>query len=142
MADERVGPAPRAPVETRRAGRDHSAEIRRLTTLVEISQALAGTLDFKAGLHPVLEILERHHHAVRSSFTILQPETAELASEASIGLSAAGRRARYRLGEGVTGRVVESGRPVVVPQVSREPMFLRRADKVDFLLNPALILED
>ncbi len=129
MGDERVGPASRAPAETRRAGRDHSAEIRKLTTLVEISQALAGTLNFKGGLHPVLEILERHHHAVRSSVTILQPDTAELAIEASIGLSAAGRRARYRLGEGVTGRVVESGRPVVVPQISREPMFLRRADK-------------
>ena len=38
-----------------------------------------------------------------------------------------GQRARYRVGEGVTGRVVESCKPVIVPQVSREPMFLNRA---------------
>ncbi len=31
------------------------------------------------------------------------------------------------VGEGITGKVVESGRPVIVPRVSREPQFLRRA---------------
>ena len=36
-------------------------------------------------------------------------------------------RIRYRLGEGITGRVVQSGKPVVVPQASREPLFLDRA---------------
>ena len=35
-------------------------------------------------------------------------------------------RTRYRVGEGITGRVVQSGRPVVVPRVSREPLFLNR----------------
>ena len=34
-------------------------------------------------------------------------------------------RVRYRLGEGITGRVVESGKPIVVPRVSREPAFLQ-----------------
>jgi Nif-specific regulatory protein len=35
------------------------------------------------------------------------------------------------LGEGITGRVVETGKPIVVPKVSREPMFLNRAGKRD-----------
>ena len=44
-----------------------------------------------------------------------------------MGVAAAqARKARYRLGEGITGRVVASGKPVVVPQVSREPLFLNR----------------
>jgi Nif-specific regulatory protein len=34
---------------------------------------------------------------------------------------------RYRLGEGITGQVVQSGKPIVVPRVSREPAFLNRA---------------
>ena len=34
---------------------------------------------------------------------------------------------RYRVGEGITGKVVESGKPIVVPRVSREPAFLNRA---------------
>ena len=37
------------------------------------------------------------------------------------------KAARYRLGEGITGRVVESGKAIVVPRVSREPLFLNRA---------------
>ena len=34
---------------------------------------------------------------------------------------------RYRVGEGITGKVVQTGKPMVVPRVSREPMFLNRA---------------
>jgi Nif-specific regulatory protein len=117
------------PAESLPARRDHSAEIRKLTTLVEIGQALSGTLNFRTALSPVLEILERHHHVVRSAVTLVDADTRELVIEASTGLTAQGRRARYRVGEGITGRVVESGRPVVVPRISSEPMFLRRADR-------------
>ena len=34
---------------------------------------------------------------------------------------------RYRVGEGITGQVVATGKPIVVPRVSREPKFLSRA---------------
>src|SRR6267142_2199455 len=39
----------------------------------------------------------------------------------------ASRVVSYRLGEGITGKVVQSGKPIVVPRVSREPAFLHRA---------------
>ena len=106
---------------------DQSGEIRKLTTLVEISQALSGTLDQKAALHRVLEILENHHGFVSSAVTLLRPDSREIYIEAACGLTPEGRRVRYRLGEGITGRVVESGKPVVVPQASNEPLFLGRA---------------
>src|SRR5262245_43404183 len=108
-------------------GTDQTGEIRKLTTLVEISQALSGTLDQKAALHRVLEVLESHHSFVSSVVMLLRPDSSEIYIEAACGLTAEGRRARYRLGEGISGRVVESGKPVVVPQASREPLFLGRA---------------
>ena len=37
--------------------------------------------------------------------------------------------ATFSLGEGITGRVVQSSKPIVVPRVSREPMFLRRTSE-------------
>jgi Nif-specific regulatory protein len=40
------------------------------------------------------------------------------------------RRTRYKVGEGIIGRVVESGKPMVVPQVSQEPLFLDRTGVV------------
>ena len=121
----------------RRAGRSASLEtndprgatkeIRRLSSLIEISQALAATLNLSVALPQALDILERHHRVVRSAITLLDEETGELTIKVSSGLSPEGQRARYRLGEGITGRVVESGKPIVVPEVSREPLLLNRA---------------
>ena len=102
-------------------------ETRELASLLEISRTLSGTSRVKAGLRETLEILERDHGAFRSCVTLLREGCQELCIEASIGLSADGQTVRYLLGEGVTGRVVQTGKPVVVPQVSREPDFLNRA---------------
>jgi Nif-specific regulatory protein len=104
-----------------------SDEVRRLGALLEIGQALSGTLNLTGALHRVLEILEQVHGAIRSTITLIEPETGHLTIAASNGIAPDGQRARYRVGEGITGRVVESGRPIVVPQVSREPLFLHRA---------------
>ena len=38
---------------------------------------------------------------------------------------------RYQLGEGITGRVVKSGRPMIVPRISEEPHFLHRSGTRD-----------
>jgi len=101
-------------------------EARRLSTLLEVSQALSGTLNLKASLHRVLEILARHHGAVRGFVSILHAD-GDLRVEASDGIDDGTRAARYRVGEGITGKVVQSGKPIVVPRVSREPSFLHRA---------------
>src|SRR5438046_9245056 len=47
-------------------------EARRLSSLLEVSQALSGTLDLKGSLHRVLEILARHHGAVRGTVSRLE----------------------------------------------------------------------
>ncbi|HKP86711.1 MAG TPA: sigma 54-interacting transcriptional regulator [Blastocatellia bacterium] len=104
-----------------------TGEIRKLSTLLEVSQALSGTLNLRAALHRVLEILEQHHGMIRSAVTLLHEDADDLQIEASNGITTDGQRARYKLGEGITGRVVESGKHVVVPQVSHEPLFLNRA---------------
>jgi Nif-specific regulatory protein len=106
---------------------DQTSEIKKLSTLLEVSQALSGTLNLKAALHRVLEILEQQHGMIRSAVMLLNEEKNELTIEAANGITADGQRQRYRLGEGIMGRVVESGKPIVVPMVSREPLFLHRA---------------
>jgi len=106
---------------------DQTSEIKKLSTLLEVSQALSSTLNLKAALHRVLEILEQQHGMIRSAVMLLNEEKNELTIEAANGITADGQRQRYRLGEGIMGRVVESGKPIVVPQVSREPLFLHRA---------------
>ena len=101
-------------------------EVRRLTTLLEVSQALQSTPDLRQALLRVLEKLEAHHDVLRSAVALLDPDSGEIAVEAALGVTTEGHRARYRLGEGITGRVIATGRPIVVPAVSREPLFLHR----------------
>src|SRR3954466_6165381 len=101
-------------------------EVRRLSTLLEVSQALSGTLNLKSSLHRVLEILARHHGAVRGIVSVLE-DNGDLRVEAADGIGDASRLVRYRIGEGITGKVVQSNKPIVVPRVSREPAFLHRA---------------
>jgi Nif-specific regulatory protein len=124
-----------------------SGEKKQLTTLVAVSQALASTLHLEAALHRVLELLERQHAMFPSIVTLLQGEAAELTITAAHGLTSRGKQTRYRLGEGITGRVTETGKPIIVPRVSHEPMFLNRAaerknlDKQDrtFICVPVVI---
>jgi Nif-specific regulatory protein len=99
---------------------------RHLGTLLEIGSALSAALSARAAFQRVLEVLEKHHDIMRGTVTVLDRDSGEIRVEASVGLGDAGRGAHYRLGEGITGRVVETGKPIVVPQVSREPMFLNR----------------
>ena len=103
------------------------ADVRKLAMLMEVSQALTGTLNLSAGLYGVLEVVERRCGAVRAAVTLLEEESGLLAVEASLGYTPGRSRIRYRLGEGITGAVAESGVPAVVPKVSREPRFLHRA---------------
>jgi Nif-specific regulatory protein len=109
--------------------RNRVTELRRSETLVEISQAFAAAEELTRALFRVLEMLERHHDVVKAAFMFRDPDTDELAIEAGIGIPADGMRARYKLGEGIVGRVVQSARPIVVPDVSREPLFLNRASR-------------
>ena len=135
--DGRVAPT-NGMSRTMTAAVDQTGEIKKLTTLVEVSQTLSGALNLKPALHRLLEILERHHSMVRSAVTLLNENTGELYIEAANGHTAESRSVRYRLGEGITGRVVQSGKHIVVPQISREPLFLNRAAQRKDLINQEL----
>jgi len=112
-------------------GMDDVAKIKskRLTALLEVSQALGSTLDTRAAVEKVLEILDRELGMKRGAIAVLEGE-GDLKIQYAYGLSEGERqRGRYKVDEGITGKVVASGRPIVVPQVSREPLFLYRARK-------------
>jgi len=102
-------------------------EVRKLSTLVEIGWILAEETILKVALARALETLGRHHGIVRSFVMLLDVDSEKLRVEASYGLDEEiAHRITYRLGEGVVGRVAQSGKPVVVPQTSREPLLLNR----------------
>jgi Nif-specific regulatory protein len=102
--------------------RDHTNEIRRLSTLLEVSQALSGVLNLKAALHSVLDILERRHQVAGGAVLLVDRDTKDPHAEATNGMRLPGQRGRGRgEGSGITDRILDSGKAVVVPRVSQEP---------------------
>ena len=119
-----------------------------LSLLYDITQTLATAGPLDRNLQQILSILAQNLGMERGTITILKPETQEIHIEVAHGLTAeARRRGRYKLGEGITGRVVETGEPMVVPRVSQEPRFLNRTrsrgsqdkDELSFICVPIKI---
>lgn len=111
-------------------------EIIELTTLYEISKAVHSSIDLGTITREVLKILHEQMGMERGTLTLLDSRTGDLIIEVAHGL---GRReierGRYRIGEGITGKVVEAGEPIVVPNVGDEPLFLNRTGSRDLKRN-------
>jgi Nif-specific regulatory protein len=103
-----------------------SEDALRLSPLLELSHALAAS-DIRASLPRALEILAEAFGALNGAILLADEEGKGLRIEASQGLSRqAAERAHYKAGEGINGRVLVSGKAVVLPQASQEPLFLDR----------------
>lgn len=104
-----------------------SEELAQITCLYEITKVLASSMDLRDCLQRTVEILAEHTEMKNGTVTIYNPVTGELAVEVAHGLTAEARkRGKYKIGEGITGRVVASGDPIIVPQISEDPRFLNR----------------
>lgn len=102
-------------------------EILEVTTLFEISKAINASIDLGESMREILRILHEQMGMERGTLTLLDAGTKELIIEVAHGLGKDEiKRGRYRIGEGITGKVVEAGEPIVVPNVGNEPLFLNR----------------
>ncbi|MDZ7641787.1 MAG: sigma 54-interacting transcriptional regulator [Desulfurivibrio sp.] len=96
-----------------------------LACLYQITRELASSAELHASLKQVLAILSRDKGLNNGAVTIINPFTGQIETEVAHGLTEEGqRRGIYQVGEGITGRVVASGAPIVVPRISEEPLFL------------------
>src|SRR5436305_12919858 len=98
-----------------------TGEIRKLTSLLEVSQALANATNFKASLHRVLEILEKSHDAVRSAIALESGDNLPLTVVAMLGGGRDKAWASGVPGGAIARQVFATGRPEVVPRIGREP---------------------
>jgi len=98
-----------------------------IACLYEITKAIYTTLDLRKALYKVLDLMSEHLGMNRGSIALLNRDTSEIHIEVAHGISISERtKGRYKLGEGVTGRVIETGRPMAVPKIDDEPLFLDR----------------
>ncbi|MDR0402528.1 MAG: sigma 54-interacting transcriptional regulator [Treponema sp.] len=99
-----------------------------LELLFDIARTFDKHVELKAALGPLLSLLELRAGLTWGMVTLLDRSSGLLKIEEAYGLTPEEKaRGRYRLGEGLIGRVFESGIPVTVPDLSKEGHFLNRA---------------
>jgi Nif-specific regulatory protein len=106
----------------------HSARDREgLRLLFEISNLLSGPAGIEETLKPVLDRIAACLGIIRGMITILNRANGEIAIAEAWGLDDSQKlKGRYSLGEGITGRVIETGNPVALKRIADEPRFLNR----------------
>jgi len=114
-----------------------------LNVLYKISQTTSARQhNISELLNEVLQIMGTDMGVLRGTLALRKPGTDILNIEASSGLSNSEiQRGQYKLGEGVTGRVAQTGKPELVPNISQSPDFLNRTkarddDKTAFICVP------
>ncbi|HDZ44793.1 MAG TPA: GAF domain-containing protein, partial [Phycisphaerae bacterium] len=79
----------------------------------------------RSTLAEILDVLDSELGMRRGTIMLLSPDEQELRIEVAHDLADGRRRnIRYAAGEGITGQVIRTGRPAVVPKISQEPAFL------------------
>jgi len=102
-----------------------------LAAIYEVSKILSSSFDLRKTLREVLNVLSSYLKMPRSMVTLVH-ESDELHVFGASGLSIeAMQRTQYRVGEGITGRIMKTGVPIVVPDISKEPNFLNRTGARD-----------
>jgi Nif-specific regulatory protein len=108
-------------------GGDECYGVKELKLLFEISERLISSRELNKDLTPILRLVVEHLGAERSFITIFNRKISRIAIEAAWGLSSSQQaRGSYNLGEGVTGRVVELGQPVVISEISKSRLFINK----------------
>ena len=102
-------------------------ELDELNLLFDIARTLDRHVELKEALGPLLDLLELRAGLTRGMVTLLDRAEGVLKIEEAHGLSPAEKqRGRYRLGEGLIGRVFESGLAIQVPDLAKDPRFINR----------------
>ena len=114
-----------------RANRIVDPEIRRevseLALLFDISQRLDQSIDLRDVVGPLLQAIADNTGMVRGTLALVNRETDEIYIETAHGLSPSQQeRGRYRPGEGVIGKVIQTGQAAIIPRIADEPTFLDR----------------
>ena len=93
----------------------------------EITQILGDNLELNEVFQQAVSLLSRRLNITRAALVLLDRASGQLRTVAAVGLTPAEQqRARYAVGEGVTGAVHASGEAAVIPDVTQHPDFLNR----------------
>jgi len=98
-----------------------------LSPLFQMSKVVIESESLTDTLSLLMKIMEEDMGVVRGMVNLFNSKTGKIFIHDSIGLTEQEQtRGVYSLGEGITGKVVETGKAVVVARICDEPTFLNR----------------
>ncbi len=103
-----------------------------LPLLSEVSKVVSSDGSLSKTLKVVLDLLQKHLQVVRAMISLYDASCDQIFIHESLGLTEDEiAKGVYYPGEGITGKVVESGKPIIVPVIADEPSFLNRTGSWD-----------
>jgi Nif-specific regulatory protein len=96
-------------------------------TLIEIAKVVTSSLDTKEVFSSIMNLLDRSLKLEKGTIVLYNKEEDKLKIVAASGLTSDEmERGTYQVGEGITGKVFETGEPVIIESVGQDPNFLNR----------------
>jgi Nif-specific regulatory protein len=98
-----------------------------LSPLLYMSKVVVENEDLTDTLSSLMKIMKENMGVARGMVNLFNRRTGKIFIHSSIGLTEEEEtRGVYSIGEGITGKVVETGKMIVVPCISKEPKFLNK----------------
>ena len=99
-------------------------QVRRLKLLGEAAAALSSSLDLDVVLVTILSLLHQALEFDQCAVLLLDASDTELRVRAAMGYEQSIKYSRIPVGEGVTGEVARTGKPVLVADVTRHTSYI------------------
>jgi signal transduction histidine kinase len=96
----------------------------RLQLLYQVSNVIHSTLEPQGALQLIVSEAVRLMHASSGSVVLINPTSGFLEIHASQNLPVVATRLKLRVGEGITGWVARTGKPVRVGDVTQDPRYV------------------
>ncbi len=104
----------------------HDFSLVELRALHEIARVLSRPSDLKDQLQETLDVLSTRLGMERGMISILDLQTGEAWLDVARGVDVETGQISYRPGEGITGKVAQTGRPLAIANLGKETHFLDR----------------
>lgn len=126
--------------QTDEQGSDSVKKRLQLATFNEIGKALTSSLDLREILNTIMEKISDLLRPSNWSLLLVDEETSELRFEIVVGEGSEKiRDLRLKMGEGIAGWVAHEKKPLLVPDVSKDPHFSKKADRASRFTTRSII---
>lgn len=107
---------------------NQNPHLNQLNAMYSITQVISKSFGQRQMLHEVLDVLSENLGMCRSVIMLSSKEGSELVVEVAEDgdIQPQAEQIRYRRGEGITGKVLETGQPIILPRIADEPEFRSR----------------